>query len=417
MIKIPKEIQQFTKVNITNLDNFMNFNSKHYNSININKQKPLGYISFPKNKALVDILDKDNIVHGKEINLNKQQKGNITVIGGGKKASKTINKSNAPKDSITIARVGNPGMVHFHTKPVYVTDDAFFIIVPKKCSYTPLEIYALLKGMQSQLHRVACGSVQHYITLSELYSFRVPVLTKKQHQQLISNIKKDSQQFSSVTKNLTKVRKHEADLADNAINSGERMTIKNLVDKGVIHELFRGKSAPMKLPDIARSNHFYPTIKNFKYNTIDLKSSQTISDDSYKTLSNRSMKQGDVFISAEGSIGKVGVITKDLLSHGTINLNDHTNDIRIIQAKKLKPLFLMLELTSPTFQDELNSKASGNEMPGVGKSDIKSCHISLLSKAKQDNICKQWNDLAKKETTLQSQKDKGEYSNLLGGIK
>lgn len=128
-------------------------------------------------------------------------------------------------------------------------------------------------------------------------------------------------------------------------------------------------------PYLIASNHI-------KASVIDWKSCQHISQERYDESPEIALVEGDVIISKDGTIGRIGYVN-GLPGQATIN-----GTMMLIRPDKevLNPKFLYYYLQGPSFQLVIKEKVSGSSVPHLFQRDMFRLPVPLISQEEQQQI-------------------------------
>lgn len=140
-----------------------------------------------------------------------------------------------------------------------------------------------------------------------------------------------------------------------------------------------------------KTDHPYLRIADFGENTIDQSDLHYITDETYAEISRYIITSEDVYLSIVGSIGKTGVIPKEL---DGANLTE--NAARIISQSTL-PKYLCAYLSSPITQDDIQGRIRSATLGKLSLLNIKDISVPIPTKEEQTEIVRILDSLFAKE--------------------
>ena len=131
------------------------------------------------------------------------------------------------------------------------------------------------------------------------------------------------------------------------------------VKVGTISEVKGGKRLPKGRAFLEKKgNHPYIRVTDFDNNSIRTESVKYIDIDTYLTIKNYTISSKDIYISIAGTIGKVGIIPKELEG---ANLTE--NAAKITKISGVYQLYLMLFLESEFAQNQMRDSTISTTQP------------------------------------------------------
>lgn len=118
-----------------------------------------------------------------------------------------------------------------------------------------------------------------------------------------------------------------------------------------------------------------------------------VSKERYETDDKIQLKVGDIIVTKDGTIGKIGIIDK---LDKPATLNSHLFLIRNEAPNILDTGYLFQILRSQTFQKYASNNTSGSNIPAFTQANISNFEIDLPSFAEQQNISRILNDIDNK---------------------
>ncbi len=159
------------------------------------------------------------------------------------------------------------------------------------------------------------------------------------------------------------------------------MNVKNVVKLSDVAELITKGTTPTTLGfDFQSSGVNFLKIECFDDNGLYLKDKVAyISDECNNKLKRSQLKKGDILFSIAGAIGRVAIVTEEMLP---ANTNQALAIIRISNKDIYLP-YIKLILTSPVVKKQFEKKKQGVAQLNLSLKDIGELEIPLVCKAEQ----------------------------------
>lgn len=366
---------------IKNLQELIDFNVKNNDYKVMISRALTGRINDFGSKDTIFLSDEADLENGTSISSTEIQPGRFPVIAGGREPAYYCDQFNREGDVITISQSGAyAGYISYHHGPIFASD-CFTIKAKQNSHYTTKDLYYLLKSKQEQIYAFATGSIQKHVYSKNMERFRIPDYKKEPQKVLntISSLKEKMNLQLKASDTINELQVELNQLSDQLIDKENKtFSLSSLENENILY-IKGGKRIP-KDRDYApfRTNHIYPGVANFTNNTIDLVHSKTIDDPTFETIKRYQLHPNDVFISAAGTIGKVGMlpkIDKDI----TVSLTENAHKIVVTDDHKVKPKYLMYILSSNRIQDAINKTVTKTGTPKLSISSLGSIRIPLPS--------------------------------------
>lgn len=120
------------------------------------------------------------------------------------------------------------------------------------------------------------------------------------------------------------------------------------------------------------TKHYYPTVADFENQTINLDSSKYIDELTFDSIKNYELTRFDVFISAAGTIGKVGVIP-EIPKDCTISLTENAHKVTTNDESFRD--YLLYVFNSESVQYQLIHMATKTGTPKLSIASLKNITI------------------------------------------
>lgn len=383
---------------IKNLQELTDFNIKNNDCKVMVSQALTGRINDFGDKNTIFLSDEADLENGTSTSAAEIQPGNFPVIAGGREPAYYCDQFNREGDVITISQSGAyAGYISYHRGPIFASD-CFTIKAKPSSSYTTKDLYYLLKDKQEQIYAFATGSVQKHVYSKDMERFRIPDYEKNPQEvhKLIASLQEKMNLQLEASDTINKLQVKLNQVIDQFIYKENKTHPLSELENENILAIKGGKRIP-KDRDYApfRTNHIYPGVANFTNNTIDLVHSKTIDDPTFEIIKKYQLHPNDVFISAAGTIGKVGMmpkIDKDI----TVSLTENAHKIVVTDEHKVKPKYLMYILSSNRIQDAINKTVTKTGTPKLSISSLGSVRIPLPSLDIQNDFINKCNILKHK---------------------
>lgn len=339
-----------------------------------------------------DTINLDEVAYlenGTTINSRQISEGTVPVIAGGREPAYYHSDANRLKPTITISQSGAyAGYVAYHDEPIFASD-CFTITAKPDSGYTTLELYYLLKNKQKEIYAFATGSVQRHVYSKNMERFRIPrdpmALTE-----IVEETKSKAEEQKALASNIKTIREHLIESSDKVFRNNEsKLHSLDELKSEMILNVKGGKRIPKEL-DYApfKTKHLYPNISDFEYNSINLENVKYIDNRTFDKIQNYVLKPNDVFISAAGTIGKVGMMPN--VKDKTISLTENAHKITNINEEKLDSHYLMYILNTTEVQDQIRELISKTGTPKLSIASLKKVKIPLLPIEEQKELAKTW---------------------------
>lgn len=129
---------------------------------------------------------------------------------------------------------------------------------------------------------------------------------------------------------------------------------------------------------------WFLTIKNVKNSHIAINNIQSVEPPDSKEAQRTKVKEGDLLISITADLGRTGVVSSDIASHGTY-INQHLTCIRL-DTEFINPVYASYFLESVAGKRQFNSKNQNGVKAGLNFDAIKSLKIIIPPIKKQNSF-------------------------------
>lgn len=167
-----------------------------YNVVESNKYKEVDYVS------LRDICV---INYGSSKTV---EKGEYPMIGGGEKVSKFVDQYNVEKNTIIIARSGNPGYVTLTKDKSFVASYGFYLTIHMNHVIDNKYFYHYLKSVQNEIQNLGQGTCVKNLNRDMLYDMKIPIPSLEIQKEIVEQLDVLSENMKTLEKandELTKI--------------------------------------------------------------------------------------------------------------------------------------------------------------------------------------------------------------------
>lgn len=145
------------------------------------------------------------------------------------------------------------------------------------------------------------------------------------------------------------------------------------------------------------TNHPYIRVTDFTDDgTVSLEDIHYISDDIFETIKQYTITTEDVFISIAGTIGKVGIVPKEL-----DNANLTENACKLVLKENAYNKYIVYVFQSDKVKDITQLNARANAMPKLSLTRLAAIEIPLPPLSEQKRIVEQLDSLSEKVRSLE----------------
>lgn len=305
-----------------------------------------------------------------------------------------------------VGTIGVPYVIESHEK--FYFKDGNVIWFKNRGLFIPRFIFYLYKSMfmDKQIHDMASGTTVDTYTIINANMTKVPLAPLSEQQRIVDRIESlfakldEAKDKAQAVVDSFETRKaailHKAFTGELTAKWRAEHAVENsswVVKKvGEFAEVKGGKRLPKGHVLITeKTDHPYLRIADFGENTIDQSDLHYITDETYAEISRYIITSEDVYLSIVGSIGKTGVIPKEL---DGANLTE--NAARIISQSTL-PKYLCAYLSSPITQDDIQGRIRSATLGKLSLLNIKDISVPIPTKEEQAEIVRILDSLFAKE--------------------
>lgn len=315
--------------------------------------------------------------------------GDFEVIAGGKNSPYTHNISNRNGEVVTVSASGaNAGYINYFSKPIFASD-CLTIQSKSNESIRTKYIYIMLHKLQKEVYSLSRGQAQPHIYISDIENIKIPVVSIKEQDKLISSFEKEIEEN---TKRLSEVDKINSEIRSifNNISQLEIQSIRQVAD------VSRGAS-PRPISKYLTNDelHGIPWIKigdvlpDEKYITT---TAQRITEEG--KMKSRYLEKGNLIVSNSMSPGRPYILgVSGCIHDGWLSLTNFSNSYL--------PEFLYYLLKSEIVQEQFKKMSSGGtSVDNLNISLVENVNIPWVSLQKQREILETINTLEEQKSKL-----------------
>lgn len=308
------------------------------------------------------------------------------------------------KDTIFVTCIGSIGKVGIASEGDYAFNQQINAIVPNKQIVARYLAYALLQA-KPRLEAIANAPV-------------VPIINKSQFGEFQINIERDRTKQQKVVEKL--------DLLDEIISKRKKEIV-------MLDELIKARFVELfgdpKLNPYGYSVHqlseyiefltsgsrgwaqycvddgpeWFITIKNVKDCHISTENMQPILVPDNAEAKRTRVQEGDLLISITADLGRTGVVTKEIASHGAY-INQHLTCIRLNQ-EAVEPLYVAYYMESAAGKEQFVSKNQSAVKAGLNFKSINSLRLLVPPKEVQQDFLRFVFQVDKSKVVIQTALD------------
>ena len=158
---------------------------------------------------------------------------------------------------------------------------------------------------------------------------------------------------------------------------------------------------------------WFLTIKNVKNSHIVINNIQSVEPPDSKEAQRTKVKEGDLLISITADLGRTGVVSSDIASHGTY-INQHLTCIRL-NTEFINPVYASYFLETVAGKRQFNSKNQNGVKAGLNFDAIKSLKIIIPPIKRQNSFVSFVEQVDKSKVAVQKSLDETQklYDSLM----
>ena len=301
------------------------------------------------------------------------------------------------KPSIIIGRKGSAGEINLTEEKFWPLDVTYYVVYDQK-KYDRKFLFYLLRNLQ--LQKLAKG-VKPGINRNDVYAIKVDIPPLPEQQRIVDIL---DQSFAAI---------------DQAIENTEKnLENTKLVFSNYLQSIFSKKNhgwKEQKISDVALikggkrvpkgyklrtspTKHPYIRVTDFNdYGSVNLEDIHYIDDQIFEQIKRYTISTNDLYISIAGTIGKSGIIPKEL---DGANLTE--NACKLEFKTSINPKFIYYFTKSNLFLDQAGLNTRTAAMPKLALSRLGTIKLSLpLDLQEQNNYVEKIDEISKYIQKLQ----------------
>lgn len=293
-----------------------------------------------------------------------------------------------------IGTIGNPTIVE--VEPNFAIKNVALLKVPHVQNSSFLKYYLETEEVISKMVSEAKGTTQKFVGLGYLRSFPIKIPSLSEQQRIVAIL---DQAFEGIAKaranaeqNLQNARAlFESHLKSVFTQRGEGWVEKSI---GEIAKIKGGKRVPKGYKLLSEpTNHPYLRVTDFNdAGSIDVRDLRYIDNDIFKEIKNYIIHDTDLYISIAGTIGKAGIIPKEL---DGANLTE--NACRLVFNSDVLNKYVYYFTTTKDFIEQAGLNTRTAAQPKLALSRLSTIKLGLPNLENQKKLVKEF-DLLREET-------------------
>lgn len=260
-------------------------------------------------------------------------------------------------------------------------------------------LYIYREGRTKEMQNAATGI--HNIIFEKFLAISTPIPSLSEQQRIVSYLDAEFAKIEALKANAEKQLQAAKDLFQAALK--EMLTPKEgWVEKklGEIADIKGGKRVPKGYKfETTKTAHIYIRVADFSNEgTISLDDLQYISDDVYEQIKRYTITSDDVYISIAGTIGKSGIIPKEL---NGANLTE--NACKLVLKGDVCKEFIYCTTLSSDFKTKIEKMTKVGAQPKLALTRLAQVDISFPHNvSEQQQVAAQLDNLSAKVKQLQN---------------
>lgn len=350
-----------------------------------------------------------NIVKGQLITANTAIPDGIPVIGGGMTISYFHNKPNRTGITITVSASGAyAGYVSIHNYPIFASDCS---TINESESYDIFFLYYSLLNKQKEIYGLQTGGGQPHVYPEQLRNLFITIPKSKAEQTAIATVLSDTDALIQKLEQLIAKKRNIKTAAMQQLlkpKEGWKQSILasecDLITKG---------TTPTSIGrDFQNSGINFIKIESLTDSGKIIKEKVAFIDNyTYNLLKRSQLKSGDTLFSIAGALGRVAIVSDDLLP---ANTNQALAIIRLKKDSEINLRYLFYFLNSRKIQNLILSINVQGAQANLSLVNIAEFIIEHPDKSEQNNIAQILSDMDKEIEALEKQLEK--YKMLKQGM-
>lgn len=227
-----------------------------------------------------------------------------------------------------------------------------------------------------QIHKHSGGVAQQNLSLAQIKSFEIPVPPLAEQKQIVDILDEAFTNIDHACQLAERNLKNARELFDSTLNqiftkNNEKWSLATI---GEISSIKGGKRLP-KGEKLSETPTPYRYIRVSDFNedgTIDQDKVRYISEHVHKQIKNYIIRSSDLYISIAGTIGKTGIVPKEL---DGANLTE--NACRLVLKDKVDNKFIYYFTRSKSFQEQAGFNTRTTAQPKLALSRLASIELNI----------------------------------------
>ena len=318
------------------------------------------------------------------------------------------------RNTILITCIGNIGRIGIISDKKVAFNQQIDAIIPNYKINIRYLAYVLLFS-QPRLNALANSAVVPIVNKTQLGNFKVKINPNLESQGKIVSI---LDKIAKIIKKQTKEIEHLDELikarfvemfGDPVLNSKKypEKALENYIN--FITSGSRGWAKYLT----PKGKAWFLTIKNVKNSHIVINNIQSVEPPDSKEAQRTKVKEGDLLISITADLGRTGVVSSDIASHGTY-INQHLTCIRL-NTEFINPVYASYFLETVAGKRQFNSKNQNGVKAGLNFDAIKSLKIIIPPIKRQNSFVSFVEQVDKSKVAVQKSLDETQklYDSLM----
>lgn len=255
-------------------------------------------------------------------------------------------------------------------------------LIPKK-NVLPKYLYYAVSSMH--LEKYYSGATVPHIYFKNYKHERFVLVSKKEQEQIIWRFSLLEKMISNKQQQLLKldelIKARFVEMFGDPVLNSKKYPEKALAN--YINFITSGSRGWSKYLT-PKGKAWFLTIKNVKNSHIAINNIQSVEPPDSKEAHRTKVKEGDLLISITADLGRTGVVSSDIASHGTY-INQHLTCIRL-DTEFINPVYASYFLESVAGKRQFNSKNQNGVKAGLNFDAIKSLKIIIPPIKKQNSF-------------------------------
>ena len=284
-------------------------------------------------------------------------------------------------------------------------------LIPKK-NVLPKYLYYAVSSMH--LEKYYSGATIPHIYFKNYKHERFVLVSKKEQEQIIWRFSLLEKMISNKQQQLLKldelIKARFVEMFGDPVLNSKKYPEKALAN--YINFITSGSRGWSKYLT-PKGKAWFLTIKNVKNSHIAINNIQSVEPPDSKEAHRTKVKEGDLLISITADLGRTGVVSSDIASHGTY-INQHLTCIRL-DTEFINPVYASYFLESVAGKRQFNSKNQNGVKAGLNFDAIKSLKIIIPPIKKQNSFVSFVRQVDKSKVAVQKSLDETQklFSSLM----